>query len=107
MHGRKLFTGIVNVKGFFALDIAPVYEIEHPFRACNHALFVHFWPGKSIVLGWWRKGRGEVRNLLLAVKGNKIDVEEEVRRFKNTGRQLLEGAEEDSEDVSDAADSSR
>jgi len=75
MHGRYLFAGIENVKGYFLLDIAPVHEIEHPFRSCNHALYIHHWPKKAIVLGWWKKRYDETENLMRAVKGREYDLE--------------------------------
>lgn len=100
MHGRKLFTGIENVKGFFVLDMAPIFEIEHPYRKCKHALFVRIWKTKAIILGWWRQG-DEVSNLLMAVRGSKINVEEEERNFYRSvvDRGLLGGSQEDGENV--------
>jgi len=99
MHGRNLFTGVEYVKGFFLFDMAPVFEIEHPFRKCKHALYVRIWFNRALVLGWWRQG-DEVSNLLMAVRGNKINVEDEKARFYRAamGERLLESPEEDSED---------
>jgi len=77
MHGSPLFVGIENVKGVFVLDVAPVHEIEHPFRSCNHAWYIHVWPGKALVLGWWKKRHTEEQNLLMAVQGRNLDVQEE------------------------------
>jgi hypothetical protein len=73
MHGERLFAGIENVKGRFLFDVASVHEIEHPFRSCNHALYIHFWPRKALVLGWWKKRHNETDNLLLAVQGRNLD----------------------------------
>lgn len=78
-HGKKLFTGIEHVKGFFLFDVAPVHEIEHPFRSCNHALYIHCWPGKAVVLGWWKKRHNETENLMKAV-GGRVVQEKEISR---------------------------
>ena len=91
MHGKFLFTGIENVKGFFLLDIAPVHEIEHPFRSCNHAWYIHAWPGKAIVIGWWKKRYSEEQNLLRAVQGRNLDVQETKGRLLRES--LSEGPE--------------
>lgn len=99
MHGERLFTGLENVKGRFFIDIAPIFEIEHPYRKCRHALFVRVWRTKAVILGWWRQG-DEVSNLLMAVRGSKINVEEEEQDFYRAamGRRLLVSAEENSQD---------
>jgi hypothetical protein len=73
MHGKRLFTGLENVKGRFLFDVAPVHEIEHPFRSCNHAVYVHFWPRKALVLGWWKKRHSETENLMRAVGGRNVE----------------------------------
>jgi hypothetical protein len=99
MHGRWLFTGIEYVKGRFLFDIAPVYEIEHPFRICYHALFIRIWPNMAAVIGWWRKSIGEDKTLLLSLRGKILALEEERERFTSR-RELPEGQEEDPEDVS-------
>lgn len=93
MHGRKLFTGVENVKGFFLIDIAPVHEIEHPFRSCNHACYLHVWPGKAVVIGWWKKRHSEDSNLMLALQGRKLD-ETDVEEMGTAGilRSVLSGS---------------
>lgn len=53
-HGKRLFIGIESVSGLFIYDIASVHEIEHPFRKCDKALYLHLWPGKAVVLGKWK-----------------------------------------------------
>ena len=83
MHGKKLFTGIENVKGFFIFDIAPVYEIEHPFRICKHALFTRIWKNKALVLGWWTRSSGMEKTLLLSLRGRIINAEKEELREYN------------------------
>lgn len=77
MHGKYLFIGLENVRGLFLVDVASVYETEHPYRSCNHAWFIHVWPGKAVVVGLWRKKYGEMENLFRAVKGGRdLDVQE-------------------------------
>jgi hypothetical protein len=78
MYGKKLFTGVENVRGFFALDIAPVYEIEYPWRICEHALYFHIWPGKALVAGIWNKNRIPLeKHLLAAMRGRIHDKKKE------------------------------
>lgn len=82
MYGKKGFTGIQYVKGFFALDVAPVYEIEHPFRVCKRALFIRMTKNKALVLGWWRQGSDIEKTLLSALRGKIIhDEEEKIRDY--------------------------
>jgi hypothetical protein len=79
-HGKKLFTGVESIKGFFLFDIAPVHEIEHPFRKCSHALYLHAWPGKAVVLGIWRKNTKTLEeHLLEALRGRVMENVQENR----------------------------
>src|SRR5579859_237214 len=116
MHGRYFFTGMENVKGYFAFDIAPVHEIEHPFRVCKHAVYIHVWPGKALVLGWWRKGK-ELEQHLLDAMGGRVHVQTEKsgisKWFQSDGLQqssseafeaFRKGADESARPVSDRSD---
>ncbi len=95
IHGKRLFTGTENVKGRFFIDVAPVFEIEHPYRQCRHALFVRVWITKALIFGWWRQG-DEVSNLLMAVRGSKINVRKEEEDFYRSGMGgRLPGCEEE------------
>jgi hypothetical protein len=79
MHGKTLFVGNVYVKGLFLLHMSTMTEIEYPWRICNHALHIHYWPGKAVVIGKWKPGLGETGNLLRAIKGRKMDDEKTIR----------------------------
>jgi hypothetical protein len=78
-HGKYLFTGIENVKGYFVFDIAPIYEIEYPWRICNFALYVHIWPRKALVFGWWKNKKTSVdQHLLDAMRGRVHEAKKEL-----------------------------
>jgi hypothetical protein len=86
MHGgRRLFTlffGLEYVKGRFLFDLAPVFEIEHPFRICKHALFIRIHRNRALVLGWWRKSNGMEKTLLLSLRGRVHEInKEEIRGY--------------------------
>lgn len=92
MHGKFLFTGIERVKGIFLFDIAYVHEIEEPFRRCDHALYVHIWPGKALVTGFWKKRRSTVdQHLIKAMGGRALGTVQERQRME--GQLLLESQE--------------
>lgn len=76
MHGKRLFTGIVHVKGLFVFHMSTMTEIEYPWRICDHALHIHFWPGKALVVGRWKEGLGETGNLLRAIRGRRVKEDE-------------------------------
>ena len=80
MHGKRLFTGIINVKGLFLFDVAPTYENEYPFRACEHSWVIHIWPGKALVVGCWRKKYDETSNLMKSV-GGRVVSEEQTKNY--------------------------
>lgn len=69
MHGKKLFTGIIFVKGFFLFDIASVHEIEYPFRYCDHALYIRIWKTRALVLGWWKQSSDIDEHLMRSIGG--------------------------------------
>lgn len=96
-HGKKLFTGIEQVRGFFLFDISSVHEIEHPFRKCRYAVFLHFWPGKALVLGVWGQRKASLEaHLIEALDGRKISVEhfQQARRFNSRHEEVPKDEEE-------------
>jgi hypothetical protein len=98
MHGNRLFTGIVHVKGRFVFHMSTMTEIEHPWRICDHALHVHFWPGKALVIGKWKPGLGETGNLLRAIRGRRVKEDEKpLRSFMEDSvlQEVTEPREED------------
>jgi hypothetical protein len=99
MHGRKLFTGIIYVRGFFIVDVAPVHEIEHPFRKCRFALYVRIWYNLAVVIGIWDKGHPDIqKHLISALGGRVVDTEEKATLFRSGGR-VLSQSEEEAEEI--------
>lgn len=87
-HGKKFFIGVESVRGFFVYDIASVHEIEHPFRKCNRALYLHLWPRKAIVIGIWKNSKKTLEDHLVeALRGRIIgyqrtEIEQEIQEGK-------------------------
>lgn len=77
MHGKPIFVGYISlVRDAPRFHIAPVYEIEHPFRLCEKALYTRLWKTHAFVIGLWRKSDLSEQELLLrAVKGRMIGPE--------------------------------
>lgn len=95
-HGNKIFCGIESVRGFFLFDVAPVHEIEHPFRKCHKALYVHMWPGKAVVLGVWQHSKNKLEDHLIeALRGRIIGyqrnkTEQEIQEGETESRLVVQ-----------------
>lgn len=74
MHGKPIFVGYINlVRDAPRFHLAPVYEIEHPFRLCKKALYTRLWKTHAFVIGLWRKSNLSEHDMLLkAVRGRTI-----------------------------------
>lgn len=70
------FAGFENVKGDFLYDIASVHEVEHPYRVCDKALFLHVLPRKALVLGVWKEGKDFDDHMLEALGGRIVTITE-------------------------------
>ena len=77
MHGKPIFVGYVNLKRDAPrFHLAPMYEIEHPFRHCEKTLHARLWKTHAIVIGLWRKSNLSEHDMLLkAVRGRMIGPE--------------------------------
>lgn len=100
-----LFGGLEYVKWNMVADIAPVFEIEYPFRTCKHAFYIRISWKRALVLGRWVSGAPEEIVLLSALRGKILDFKKEVRSFRLGNQQgerrgLLDNQEESTEDVS-------
>lgn len=70
----RLFFHVVDLQPGPFLHTAPTQEIEEPFRSST-SLIVRFWPGKGLVIGWWRdSGMDEEEALLAALDGWGVDL---------------------------------
>lgn len=91
----NFFIGVENVKGNFIFDIASVHEVEYPYRKCEHALFIHIWPHKALVLGKYSAHSGHVTaHLLEALGGKIIDFHKEKKRFSLGQEPVSQGEEQ-------------
>jgi len=92
-HGKWLFCGLENVKGRFLIDMAPIYEIEYPFRFCEKAAFIRVSPARALVLGCWRQSMNLDSHLLAALGGRVVHFHEEKRRFSLGPEDVQSGQE--------------
>lgn len=98
--GSYLFTGEVQGKGVTRfIHLAPVSEIEEPWRYCRWALHLKKKHNKVFIIGLWFKTRKSVsEHLARAMKGNKLD--RSVKEIRETFTpQEGSGNLEDSSDV--------
>lgn len=84
MHGKHFFTGITHVKAAPRIHLAPVTEIEHPYRKCPKAIYLRLVrcpyckAGPALVIGYWFRNTKSVdEHIMEAIEGHEIKEEGE------------------------------